>query len=80
MPCNEEITSYDMLIRDIHTLCVHYTHAAANLNSGYSKYAKVARVNYFCTIALGTCRAVLRVDLRERRVDLFSKQVVIFCW
>ena len=43
----------------IHTLRVHYAHAAANLNSGYSKYAKVARVHYFCTIALRTSRAVL---------------------
>ena len=33
----------------IHTLRVHNAHAAANLNSGYSKYAKVARVHYFCT-------------------------------
>ena len=43
----------------IHTLGVHYAHAAANLNSGYSKYAKVARVHYFCTIALRTSLAVL---------------------
>ena len=43
----------------IHTLRVHYAHAAANLNSGYSKYAKVAHVHYFCTIALRTSRAVL---------------------
>ena len=48
----------------IHTLRVYNAHAAANLNSGYSKYAKVARVHYFCTIALGTpsrareCRVV----------------------
>ena len=40
----------------IHTLHVHYAHAAANLNSGYSKYVKVARVHYFCTIALRTSR------------------------
>ena len=77
---------------NIHTLRVHYAYAAANLNSGYSKYAKVARVHYFCTIALRTSRAVLtralasrRVDLRERRVDSFSKRVnyillVIFKW
>ena len=71
----------------IHTLRVHYAHAAANLNSGYSKYAKVGRVHYFCTIALRTSRAVLtrawasrRVDLRKRRVDLFSKRVITFCW
>ena len=69
----------------IHTLRVHYAHVAANLNSGYSKYAKVVRVHYFCTIALRTYRAVLtrasrRVDLRERRVDSFSKRVIIFCW
>ena len=43
----------------IHTLRVHYAYAAANLNSEYSKYAKVARVHYFCTIALRTSRAVL---------------------
>ena len=74
-------------ISDIHTLRVHYAHAAANLNSGYSKYEKVVRVHYFCTIALRTSRAVLartwasrRVDLRERRVDLFFKWVIIFCW
>ena len=43
----------------MHTLRVHYAHAAANLTSGYSKYAKVARVHYFCTIALRTSLAVL---------------------
>ena len=55
---------------------IHYARAAANLNSGY---AKVARVHYFCTIALHTSRSVLtrawasrRAYLRERRVDLFS--------
>ena len=47
------------LINTIHTLRVHYAHTAANLNSGYSKYAKVAHVHYFCTIALQTSRAVL---------------------
>ena len=72
-------------LHSIHTLRVHYVHAAANLNSGYSKYAKVVRVHYFCTIALRTSRAVLtwasrRVDLREHRVDSFSKRVIICCW
>ena len=43
----------------IHTFRVHYGHAADNLNSGYSKYAKVARVHYFCTFALETSRAML---------------------
>ena len=68
----------------IHTLRVHYAHVAANLNSGYSKYTKVACVHYFCTIALRTSRAVVtrawasrRVGLRERRVDSFSKPI---CW
>ena len=77
----------DFVLCAIHTLRVHYAHVAANLNSGYSKYAKVACVHYFCTIALQTSRAVLtrawascRVDLRERRVDLFSKRVTIFYW
>ena len=64
----------------IHTLRVHYAHAAANLNSGYSKYAKVARVHYFCTIALRISRAVLTRAWASRRVDLFSKRVIIFCW
>ena len=55
------ITCHLVLIKItvVHTLRVHYAHAAANLNSGYSKYAKVARVHYFCTIALRTSRAVL---------------------
>ena len=57
----------------IHTLRVHYAHAAANLNLGYSKYAKVARVHYFCTIALRTSRAVL--TLREHRVGLIYASV-----
>ena len=80
------VIQLSMTLCFIHTLQVHYAHAAANLNSGYSKYAKVARVHYFCTIALRTSRAVLtqawasrRVDLRERRVDSFSKRVIIFC-
>ena len=45
------------------------------------------RVHYFCAIALQTPRAVLtrawasrRVDLRERRVDSYSTQVITFCW
>ena len=55
----------------IHTFRVHYAHAAANLNSGNSKYAKVARVHYFCTIALRTSRAVLtRAWASCREVDL----------
>ena len=33
-----------------YTLRTHYAHAAANLNWRYSKYAKVARVHYFCTL------------------------------
>ena len=48
------------LILSFHTLRVHYMHAAANLNSGYSKYAKVrACALFFFTIALRTSRAVL---------------------
>ena len=69
-------------LKYIHTLRVHYAHAAANLNSGYSKYAKAGRVHYFCTIALRTSRAVLtrawasrRVDLRKRRVDSFLSRL-----
>ena len=91
LPIHLKIKSFVIIIiivlSYIHTLRVHYAQTAANLNSGYSKYAKVARVHYFCTIALRTSRAVLtrawasrRVDLRERWVDLFSKRVMIFCW
>ena len=39
---------------DIYTLRVHYAHAEVNLNSGYSKYVRVAHVHYFlynyCTL------------------------------
>ena len=63
----------------IHTLHVHYRHAAANLNSGYSKYAKVAHMHYFYTIALRTSRAVLTWAWASCRVDLFSKRVILFC-
>ena len=48
-------------IGHIHTLCVQYAHDAANLNLGLSKYAKVARVHYFCTIALRTPNASVGV-------------------
>ena len=34
------VHKYGNELRNIHTLRVHYAHAAANLNSGYSKYAK----------------------------------------
>ena len=93
--CSSRVVNVEMsshfasmhVLQAIHTLRVHYAHAAANLNLGYSKYAKVARVHYFCTIALRTSHAVLtrawalrRVYLRERTVDLFSKRVIIFCW
>ena len=50
---------FNFFIIIIHTLRVHYAHAAANLNSGYSKYVKIVHVHYFCTIALRTYRAVL---------------------
>ena len=43
---NQEVCSA-IKLNEIHTLRVHYAHTAANLNSGYSKYAKVARVHYF---------------------------------
>ena len=82
--CTIALRTSPNILLSIHTLRVHYAHAAANLNSGYSKYAKVAHVHYFCTIALRTSHAVptrawasRRVDLRERRVDLFFKRVII---
>ena len=55
---------------DIHTLRIHYVHAAANLNSSYSKYAKVARMHYFCTIALQTPYARVSVALGAISVRL----------
>ena len=48
-------SSYFLFIHSAYTTA----HAAANLNSGYSKYAKAARVHYFCTIALRISRAVV---------------------
>ena len=45
----------------IHTFFVHYSQDAANLISGYSKYAKVARLHDFSTISLRTLYARLRV-------------------
>ena len=66
----------------IHTLCVHYAHTAANLNSGYSNNAKEARVHYLSTIAL---RTPLRVRERSvgyihaRRTYSFTFLVIIFC-
>ena len=66
-----------------YSLFIHSAYTVL-INSGYSKYAKVARVHYFCTIALRTSLAVLtrawvsrRVDLHKRRVDLFSKRVIL---
>ena len=55
-------------IFSIHTFRIHYAHAEANLNSGYSKYAKVARKHYFSII-------VLRTPLRahERSVGCVNK-------
>ena len=44
------ITSW---LNAIHTLCVYYAHAVANLNSGY---AKVARVHYFYNCTPNTLR------------------------
>ena len=38
---------YFSLFQNKNTLRVHDAQAAANLNSGYSKYTKVARVHYF---------------------------------
>ena len=77
----------NMLLNNRHTLCVHYEHAAADLHLGKSKYAKVAGMHYFFTIAIRTSRAVLtrawasrRVDLREHRVNLFHKRVILCCW
>ena len=70
----------------IHTLCVHYAHVTANLNWEYLKYAKVARMHYFSTIALRTSHAMLtwawalhRVDSRQHRVDLFATRGLLFC-
>ena len=55
IPCNETCKTFDtnhIYILFIHKLHVPYAYVAANLNSGYSKYTKVARMHYFCTISL----------------------------
>ena len=69
---------------DIHTLCVHYTYVTANLNWGYSKYAKVACLHYFSTIELQTPHAMLtlewvsrRVDSSVRRLNTFATRVIL---
>ena len=36
----ESVILRNQPLKFLHTLSVHYAHAAANLNSGYSKYAK----------------------------------------
>ena len=41
-------------IKSIHTLCVHYMHTAANLNSGYQKNSKKRAWIIFCTTTLRT--------------------------
>ena len=77
--CNNVSNTRNKFLLIIHTFRVHYAHTAANLNSGYSRYAKVARVHYFCTIALRISREVLTRAWASHRVDLFSKRVIIFC-
>ena len=57
----------------LHTLYVNYVHAPANLNSRYSKYMKVARAHYFCTIALRPRERI--VHLHARRMDSFTFRV-----
>ena len=59
------------------TLLVHYAHAAANLNSGYSKYAKVGRMHYFCTITLRTSPVLMRA-WASHRVDLYVSVGLIY--
>ena len=44
----------------LHTLCLHYVHAAANQKSGYIKYVKVVPMHYFYTITLRKPCAVLK--------------------
>ena len=64
------------MIKHIDSLRVDYARAAANLNSGYSKYAKVARLYYFCTnFTPNTLRARGRsvgcIRAHSRALDLF---------
>ena len=71
-------------LEHIHTLRVHYAHTVANLNSGYSKYAKVLRMYYFFTVALRTPYALVSVGRmmhsRVYRIDSFTFRVILFCW
>ena len=55
--------SFNILLRSTHTRCLHYMPAAPNLDSRYSKYAKVAHMHYFCTIALRTPYAGVSVGV-----------------
>ena len=63
----------------VHTLRIHHAHAEANLNWWYSKYAKVACVYYFCTIALRTLSHAWvkrRVHSCACRIDSFDSRVI----
>ena len=57
----------------IHTLRVHYAHAVANLNSGYSKYAKVAHVHFFVQLHSEHLAQCWRE--RERRIGLIYASI-----
>ena len=58
----------------IHTLRVHYMLAAANLNSGYSKYAVVARTRIIF-VQLHSKHLAQCWRERERRIGLIYASV-----
>ena len=53
-----------------HTLCVHYAHAATNLDSEYSKYAIVVRIILFVQLLSEHLAQCWRE--REHRVGLIN--------
>ena len=68
----------------IHTLRVHYVHAEVNLNSGYSKYAKVthALFLYNCTVNISrSADARVSVDglIYASKELHYLKLVIILC-
>ena len=76
-PCN--------ILLMFHTLCVHYAHAADNLNS--TKILKIldnsacALFLYNCTLnTLRTRERRRMVHSHMRRIDSFTFWVISFCW
>ena len=80
--CPQDFTP-PVSLTNFHALCVHYANDPANLNSGYSKYAKAARVHYYCTVALQTPYARMSAGvgcIHGHKMETFTFRVILFCW